>query len=285
MDALADIPPAAARRGQIREIIRRQGFVRVSQLSEQFGISGVTIRADLDELAKTEPIQRVHGGAVADEAVQGGAVQGEARSNELAFERSLLAARGEKLAIGVAAAALVESGNAIILDVGTTTTAIAEALLARTELTDVVVITNALNIALLLEPAIPRFTVIVTGGTLRSLQHSLVDPSMGPVFDHVQADIAFVGCSGIDPVSGITNINLPEADIKRRMIAAASRTVVVADSSKLGLSYLSRVGALSAIDLLVTGDVADRETIASLEEAGLAVQLAPAEPHNESRGF
>jgi DeoR family transcriptional regulator of aga operon len=272
MDELAESPPAAARREQIREIIRRHGFVRVSQLSEQFGISGVTIRADLDELAKTESIQRVHGGAVSVDV---------RAASELAFEHSMLTATGEKRSIGVAAAALVESGQAIILDVGTTTTAIAEALVARTELTDVVVITNALNIAVMLEPVIPRFTVIVTGGTLRSLQHSLVDPSMGPAFDHVRADIAFIGCSGIDSVSGITNVNLPEADIKRRMIETANRTVVVADSSKLGRRYLSRVGALAAVDLLVTGEDADPEAVTSLEEAGLAVQLAPLNTENE----
>jgi DeoR family transcriptional regulator of aga operon len=272
MDVLAESPPAAARREQIREIIRRQGFVRVSQLSEQFGISGVTIRADLDELAKTESIQRVHGGAVSVDVRP---------ASELAFEHSMLSATGEKRSIGLTAAALVESGQAIVLDVGTTTTAIAEALIARTDLTDVVVITNALNIAVMLEPVIPRFTVIVTGGTLRSLQHSLVDPSMGPAFDHVRADIAFVGCSGVDSDSGITNVNLPEADIKRRMIDAASRTVVVADSSKLGRRYLSRVSPLDAIDLLITGGTADPETITSLEEAGLAVTLAPMTTDNE----
>lgn len=265
MDALAESPPAVARREQIRAIIERQGFVRVSQLSEQFGISGVTVRADLDELAKTVAIQRVHGGAVS----------GEGRPpSEQAFERSMLSATGEKRAIGAAAAALVESGQAIILDVGTTTTAIAEALLARADLADVVIITNALNIALMLESAIPRFTVIVTGGTLRALQHSLVDPSMGPVFDHVQADIAFVGCSGVDVSSGITNVNLPEADVKRRMIAAASRTVVVADGSKLGERYLSRVAPLSHIDLLITGDTADTAIVEALEGQNLTVRVA-----------
>jgi hypothetical protein len=108
----------------------------------------------------------------------------------------------------------------VILDVGTTTTAIARALMASDELTNVCVFTNAINIALELEPAIPRFTVVVLGGTLRPLQHSLVDPLSGLVLEQVNVGIVFLGCNGIDPEAGITNLNLPEAGIKQRMLAA-----------------------------------------------------------------
>jgi DeoR family transcriptional regulator of aga operon len=256
-------PPALVRRELMLAQIHDQGFARVGQLSRQFSISEVTVRADLDLLAETHAVQRVHGGAVAG-----------TREPEHPFEQSLLTGQDQKKRIGAAAADLVESGQAIILDVGTTTTAIAGALLARHDLHDVIVITNALNIALLLEPAIPRFTVIVTGGTLRPLQHSLVDPLAGVVLDRVRADLAFIGCSGVDAVSGITNVNLPEADVKRRMLAAAARTVVVADSSKLGVTQLSRVAPIGDIHSLVTANEADPGQLASLEAAGLAVILA-----------
>jgi DeoR family transcriptional regulator of aga operon len=256
-------PPAAARREQILAIIEDQGFVRVAQLSEQFAISEVTVRADLDSLAAASAVQRVHGGAIAE------------RGRERPFEQTLLTASREKASIGEAAAALVHSGQAILLDVGTTTTAIAIALLERTDLRDVVIITNALNIALALEPAIPRFTVIVTGGTLRPLQHSLVDPLAGTVLDHVRADIAFIGCSGVDAIAGVTNVNLPEADAKRRMIRAAARAIVVADSTKLGVAHLSRVAQLSEIDTLITGaepdTEADTEQVDLLAAAGLEI--------------
>jgi DeoR family transcriptional regulator, aga operon transcriptional repressor len=257
--------PAAIRRERIVAIVEEQGFARVTDLSDRFGISEVTTRADLDALAKAMVVQRIHGGAIATS---------HPVSPEQPFEQTSLAAAAEKRRIGIAAADLVQSGQAIVLDVGSTTTAIATALVARADLHDVVVITNALNIAIALESAIPRFTVIVTGGTLRPLQHSLVDPLAGTVLDHIHADIAFVGCSGVDVRAGITNINLPEADVKRRMLAAAARSIVVADASKLGVAYHSKVVPISDIDALITSAGADAGTIRKLERGGLNVLLA-----------
>lgn len=186
----------------------------------------------------------------------------------------MFSAADEKSRIGRAAAALIESDQAIVLDVGTTTTAIAMAMLERDDLQNVVVITNALNIALALESAIPRVTVIVTGGTLRPLQHSLVDPLAGVVLDRIRADLAFIGCGGVDSIAGITNVNLPEADMKRRMLAAAARSIVVADSSKLGVTQLSRVAPIGEIDTLITGAEGDRRQLELLRLAGLRVTLA-----------
>ncbi len=256
--------PAAVRRERIVAIVEQQGFARVTELSDRFGTSEVTTRADLDALAESRAVQRIHGGAIANSAP------------ELPFEKTTLASTDQKRAIGVAAAALVQSGQAIVLDVGTTTTAIATALLNRAELKDVVVITNALNIAIALEQAIPRFEVIVTGGTLRPLQHSLVDPLAGAVLQHIHADLAFIGCSGVDAKAGITNVNLPEADVKRRMIAAASRTIVVADGSKLGVTQHSRVAAISDIDTVITSADAEATAVAGLTKAGVTVTVADA---------
>jgi DeoR family transcriptional regulator of aga operon len=261
-------PPAAVRREQILASVEERGFVKVGELSRLFGISEVTVRADLDTLASANAVQRVHGGAVL------GGVSGRSPGNERPFEQSLLARAQEKGRIGRAAASLVQSHQAIVLDVGTTTSAIAAALLERDDLQGVVVITNALNIALLLEPVIPRFTVVVTGGTVRPLQHSLVDPLAGVVFDRIRADLAFIGCSGVDAVSGITNVNLPEADLKRRMLGASGRSIVVADSSKLGITQQSRVAPIGAIDTLITGEEADADQLGRLEATGLSILLA-----------
>jgi DeoR family transcriptional regulator of aga operon len=262
-------PPAAARREQILTIVEERGFVKVAQLSQLFGISEVTVRADLDALAGSNALQRVHGGALI-----GATAAGRSLGIERPFEQSLLAGSQEKARIGRSAAALVQSHQAIVLDVGTTTTAIAHALLDRDDLQGVVVITNALNIALLLEPVIPRFTVVVTGGTVRPLQHSLVDPLAGVVFDRIRADLAFIGCSGVDAVAGITNVNLPEADLKRRMLEASARCIVVADSSKLGVTQLSRVAPIGEIDTLITGAEADARELERLAAIGLRVVLA-----------
>ncbi|TFB60141.1 DeoR/GlpR family DNA-binding transcription regulator [Cryobacterium sp. Sr3] len=260
-----DTLPAHQRREQIQRLVGERGFVRVRELREAFGVSGVTARADLDVLESAGTVQRVHGGAVPAAPLSGRPLR------EFSFEEALASSVLPKQQIGVLAAALVTSGQSILLDVGTTTLSIAHALLARTDLTDVVIITNGLSIALALEPAIPRFTVIVTGGSLRPLQHSLVEPLARTVLSQVHADLAFIGCNGVDAGYGVTNINLPEAGVKTLMLAAATRAVVVADASKLGQVHLGQVGPLRAFDTLVTDAAADEVMLAPLREAGLTV--------------
>ncbi|TFC35333.1 DeoR/GlpR family DNA-binding transcription regulator [Cryobacterium sp. TMT2-42-4] len=260
-----DTLPAHQRREQIQRLVGERGFVRVRELREAFGVSGVTARADLDVLESAGTVQRVHGGAVPAAPPSGRPLR------EFSFEEALASSVLPKQQIGVLAAALVTSGQSILLDVGTTTLSLAHALLARTDLTDVVIITNGLSIALALEPAIPRFTVIVTGGSLRPLQHSLVEPLARTVLSQVHADLAFIGCNGVDAGYGVTNINLPEAGVKTLMLAAATRAVVVADASKLGQVHLGQVGPLRAFDTLVTDAAADEVRLVPLREAGLTV--------------
>jgi DeoR family transcriptional regulator of aga operon len=193
---------------------------------------------------------------------------------EPSFEEALESSADEKGSIALAAAASVESGSSVILDVGTTTTAIARALVERTDLDDVTVITNGLTIALELERAIPRFEVIVTGGTLRPLQHSLVEPLASVLLDRMHADVAFVGCTGVHPAGGITNVNLPEADLKRVMVGAATRAIVVADGSKVGRTHLGRIASLDEVDGLITGASAPDDAVDALRAAGLTVVVA-----------
>ena len=156
---------------------------------------------------------------------------------------------------------------------GTTTTFIARSLIAREELQDLVVLTNALNIALELEPAIPRFSVIVTGGTLRRLQHSLVDPMGRYLLQETNADTVFLGCNGVDTKHGVTNINAPEAEIKKRMLASASRRIVVADGSKIGQVELARVTDIASVDLLITGQSAEASELDLLRRRGLEIMV------------
>ena len=226
------------------QVIDQRGFARVADLSETFGVSDVTIRADLDLLDQRQAIQRVHGGAV---------IRHRELVHEPSFEQSLESSAGEKQIIGELAAALVQSGQSILLDVGSTALAVAKALAARTDLSDVVIITNGLNIALALEPGIPRFSVIVTGGTLRPLQHSLVEPLASSMLRGLHADLAFIGCNGVDVEHGVTNVNLPEAQLKQLMLDAASQAVIIADGSKLGQVHLGRVGTLDRFSALISG--------------------------------
>ena len=176
--------------------------MRVGDLSEIFGISEVTVRSDLDLLASSTSIQRVHGGAMLDHS--------QSRL-EQTFEESAGTSPEEKVAIGAAAANLISSGESLIIDVGTTATAVARALAERGDLADITVFTNSLTIAAELEPEIPRMTVVLTGGTIRPRQHSLIDPYGNFIFDRINVTTAFIGCNGMHPQEGLTNINLPEA--------------------------------------------------------------------------
>ncbi|PJJ61919.1 DeoR/GlpR family DNA-binding transcription regulator [Compostimonas suwonensis] len=257
--------PALLRRERMLALVTELGFVTVGDLSQALGVSPVTVRADLDVLDESNAVHRVHGGAV---------VGNRSLAREPSFEESLEASAAEKQAIGAAAAALVRSGNSVILDVGTTAAAVARALVARTELTDVAIITNGLNIALELEQAIPRFTVLVTGGTLRPRQHSLVNPLAQTMLRDIHADLAFLGCNGVDAARGVTNVNLPETEVKRMMLAAATRGVVVADSSKLGEVHLGRIGGIEEFATLVTGAGASAGVLDELGATGLEIVRA-----------
>jgi len=253
--------PSSLRRERMLLLIRDREYVRVRELGEHFGISAVTVRSDLDSLSARGQIHRVRGGAIPRLTPR----------HELPFEDNFASHADEKAAIGQVAAALIRDGETVLLDVGTTTTAAARALANRTELHDVVVFTNGLKTALALEPAIPQLTVVVLGGTLRPLQHSLVEPLASVILRQITVKTVFLGCSGVDPVGGITNINLPEAEIKRRMLERAQRRIVLADGGKLGQVEVARLCAVNEIDMLITGRSADAAVVKVLREQSLEV--------------
>jgi DeoR family transcriptional regulator of aga operon len=265
MEQSKRIVPAELRRSRMLSMVQEREFMRVADLSRFFGISEVTVRSDLDHLASDGMVQRVHGGAI---------VTTSSPRAEQTFEQAESASALEKEAIGRAAAGLISSGETILLDVGTTAAAVARALVARNDLTDVIVFTNGLPIAMTLEPLIPRFTVVVTGGTLRPRQHSLVDPLASAIIGEIHVSTVILGCNGVHPDEGVTNINLPEAAVKRLMVDAAQRCIVVADGTKLGKISVAKVIDISDVDLIVTSTSAPSEMVAHLSELGPDVRVA-----------
>ncbi len=263
--------PGSVRRQRILSLLEAQSFVRVSELATAFGISEVTIRSDLDRLSEVSLIERVHGGAMMPPVPP--AVDGSSDA-ELSFEESIDTMALDKSAIAREAAMLVSSRDSVIIDVGTTATAVAKALTERNGLENVLIFTNGIATAMTLETAIPRFTVILTGGTLRPRQHSLVNPMAASILDQIHADIAFIGCNGIGATQGVTNINLPEAQIKTRMIQAAARSVVVADGTKVGATSVARIAPIDEVDHLITTPSADEAALAELREANVEVTVA-----------
>lgn len=250
---------AALRHDTIRRAIEVNGQVSIADLSDRLGVSEVTVREDLKHLERRGVLTRVRGGAV---VARTGAM-------EMSLEETSTTNRSEKMAIAVRAAAMVEDGQTIIIDVGSTTTYMAKAL--SPNLSRVVVITNGLNIALILE-ALPGVAVIVTGGTLRPLQHSLVAPMGTLLLDQLKADIAFLGCNGVDPVRGFTNSNIAEAEIKQAMVRSATKSVFLADHDKIGQVASAFVADISGADLLITDEGADAAVLGNLRADGLAVE-------------
>ncbi|MBX9718987.1 MAG: DeoR/GlpR family DNA-binding transcription regulator [Microbacteriaceae bacterium] len=256
---------APVRRDRMAVSVARRGFARVADLARELHVSEVTVRTDLAALEADGRVTRVHGGAMP---------RGLVAEREASLEQSRTRLTRAKRAIAAETAARVHSGESILLDVGSTTLAVAQALVDRTDLDEVVIVTNGLAVALALEPAIPRFTVVVTGGTVRSLQHSLVNPLATTLLDDVRVDLAILGATGIEAKAGVTNVNLPEAEVKRRMVASAARRVLAADSSKIGQVHLGRVATLAELDELITDDAATDVLLAPLRDAGLAVTTA-----------
>jgi DeoR family transcriptional regulator of aga operon len=243
------------RRDRVRALIEERAFASVAELSAEFGVSAVTVRNDLDALEAEGGVRRIRGGAMPFDA---------ARLRERPFEEAAVEAASAKARIAAAAADLLEPGMSVFLDVGTTAAAVARELLRRDGLRELTVITSGLSIALLLEAAVPRLQVVVTGGTLRPLQHSLVAPLADQVLRLLHADLALIGCNGVDAVAGVTNINLPEAEVKAAMIAAAARAVVIADGSKIGRVQLGHVADATAVDVLITDQSAPAAALAEL---------------------
>ncbi len=256
--------PATRRRERIRELVIGQRYVGVGDLSERFGVSEVTVRADLERLEEVGQIDRVRGGAI-----------GTRTALENTFAHQLGSHAEEKAAIAQVVVDLLDASESVFIDSGTTTTAMARHLAERAQaVSRMVVVTNSLPVALELEDAIPPLQVIVTGGTLRPLQHSLVDPMSGLVADQLHVDTTILGCTGVDPTAGVTNINVPESSVKQRWHEKSGRTILLADGSKLGVTTLARVCPVEDLDLLVTGASAPADVVAHLRKRGVSVIVA-----------
>jgi DeoR family fructose operon transcriptional repressor len=249
---------AQIRRQRIVDILgwSPDGVVTLKSLSAQFGVSEMTIRRDLDWLQSQALVHRVRGGATA-----------QTGREEMPFSDRLRAAGPQKKAIAWAAVRLVNDGDRIILDGGTTTQQIAANLARRTALT---VITN--NVAAVTELAsCDAIETIVLGGNLKHLELCTVGPWVTQGLADLAADKLFLSTAGFSIRHGVTDLDMREAQVKRAMIAAAAQVILVADSSKWGLAKLVRVAPLHDVDILVSDDDLPAEAIAQLEAAGVEV--------------
>ncbi len=247
------------RRQHVLALIQREGRAIVGELSEQLGISRITIRKDLEHLQSKGLIQRSHGGALL--------LQSNTLLDPSLTEKQMLHTQ-EKSRIAAAAVELVQENQCVIIDSGTTTTAIAQALRKFSRLT---VVTNAVNIAA--ELGTSDFEVILTGGTLRKNSFSLVGPLAEDVLREIHADILFLGVDGFDPQLGFTTPNLLESRVNRAMVRAASVSVAACDSTKFGRHSLALIVPPQEIDIVITDRGLDPRYADQLEKLGIRLIL------------
>ncbi|GIG87020.1 DeoR/GlpR family DNA-binding transcription regulator [Plantactinospora endophytica] len=251
---------AEERQQEILRLAREAGRVDVMALAEGMNVTAETIRRDLTVLERAGVLRRVHGGAIPVERI--------------GFEPALAARDAvlidEKERIAKAALAELPDEGAVILDAGTTTARLAQLLPADRELT-VVVNSPVLAAALGLKP---NLTVLLLGGRLRGKTLATVDDWALRPLAELYVDVAFMGANGCSVERGMTTPDPAEAAVKRAMISAARRVVLLADHTKIGNDYLARFGTLADLDLLITDSGLDEELADDVEAAGVRVVRA-----------
>jgi DeoR/GlpR family transcriptional regulator of sugar metabolism len=251
---------AHQRRQKIFELLREDGSAKVINLARIFKVTEVTIRQDLEKLENDRLIVREHGGAFLK------SIQDKVRSFTLLNTDNM----DKKNVIGEKAASLIENGDIIILDSGSTTTEIAKKILGKKGLT---VITNALNIALILG-ADPAIEVIVTGGEFKPPTLSLTGQKAADFFENIHVDKLFLATAGISLRSGLTYPSISDIIVKKAMIEAADVTYLVADSTKMGKNSLASLGALSLINYIITDTGIDPKDLELFRDNEVEVIIA-----------
>jgi DeoR family fructose operon transcriptional repressor len=254
------------RKRAVLEFVSENRRATVAELCTRFEVSPATMRSDLRDLEHGGLLLRTHGGAT---------VKGKARFELDAREKGVHLSP-EKRAVARRALEQIEDGDAIVLDTGSTTYELAAILDARKDLT---VVTNDLVIAQLLEDH-PGITIHLVGGVVRQRFHCTVGNRAEQFLKGLTVDKAFMGANSFSSDSGATTPDLGHAEIKRQMMAIATRVYLLVDSSKLGKSSFAQFAPASAIDCLIV-DAIDAAEARALDDLGVEVLLAPVEELKE----
>jgi len=254
---------ARERQEHIARIVEEHGRARVPDLAARFDVSAVTIRKDLAALEAEGRVVRTHGGALTP-----------ARNRpERSFDVRERLQRAEKERIGAAAAALVVDGESIALDASTTALAMARHLKARGPWVHLTVMTNGLRIGAELAGH-PGVTVAFPGGFVRWEALSVVGPLGEGLFEKVNIQKAFMGAAGFTLETGLSDATEEEAQIKRLMVGAAREVIALVDHTKWGRSAFATFCRTSALQAVVTDELAPPAQVASLRELGVDVHVA-----------
>ena len=250
------------RQQAIAALVTERGRLAVTDVAERFGVTTETVRRDLAVLERAGLLRRVHGGAVPAGALTLLEPALGERHGTRAEQKGKIAAAALDL--------LPDLDGSVLVDGGSTTAALADLLPTERRL---LVATNSVPIAARLSAA-PGISLQVLGGRVRGVTQTAVGESTVRALEDLRVDVAFLGANGITAERGFSTPDESEAATKRAMTRAAERTVVLADSSKLGREHLVRFASPAEIDLLVTDSGADDETLTALRSAGLEVVVA-----------
>jgi DeoR/GlpR family transcriptional regulator of sugar metabolism len=245
------------RRQAILERLAFQGRVSVAELSAAFGVSEVTVRADLQALAERKLALRTHGGAVA------------AGGSELALVLRRQRQVKEKGRIGAAGAAMVSNGDAIFLDSSSTSLAIAHHLKRHSHVT---VVTNSLEVAHELFDA-PAIDLLLVGGSLQRATASLVGAQGLEQLPAVNLAKGFFGAHGLSCDAGLTDVSPEEAAVKRPLVARCRQVIAVIDSTKWGRAGVASFASLDQVSCVITDAGAPEEGVREVQAAGVKVQI------------
>lgn len=250
------------RRALILSKLQNNKEVYVTSLSQQFGISEVTIRNDLNELQRRNLVIRTRGGAVRVPKVES--------DKDTAVESKRMYNTAEKKAIGRLAASFIQNNETIVLDSGTTTLEIAKNLDRLQRLT---IITNSMDIALELL-RYNRFTIILLGGHLRLTSHSLVGPLAEATLRNFYCDKLFLGIDSFNMEEGVSTPNIEEAHLNQNMIEKAKEVIAVCDSSKFNRRSFAFIAPVNKINSVITDSAVPQEVRSKLKEEGVNLYIA-----------
>lgn len=244
-----------SRKSIILEQLSECGQVKVPELSQRFSVSGETVRRDLVLLEKEGLVKRVYGGAVPTKLA----------SQEPPYLQRRKVMREEKERIGRAAAGLVESGDTIAIDVGTTTLELAKAISGKERLT---ILTNSIAVAgQLMESLIGgKFSgrIFVVGGELNPEQQSMTGTMSETILSQFRVDKAFISAGGVSMERGVSDYDPGEAGMSRKMVEAAYQSIVLADESKLDKEAFAEIAALCSIHAIVSNVAPRKEWLSKL---------------------
>jgi len=256
-------PKVRERHNRIIENLNKNGIVRVSQLSKELGTTVVTIRHDLDILEQEGLLMRI----------QGGAVPPESNSQFADFAQRKQVNQEKKHQIAAAAAALVNDGDTLFINSGSTAFYLSQQLKQRKNIS---IVTNSLHVAKEMGST-PSFRVILLGGNINAQFAFTSGDDTTSQLGRYRADHAFLSVDGICPDGRITTYHSDEAAVCRLMMERARSTIVIADYTKIGKEGFTYISDVQQMNTLVTDSQADPHVIERLQDVGVQVIIAPSE--------